>query len=87
MSAKKNSKSRDAKPAPASTPAMATAAPAPAAEPEAHVAWIDSTDPRKRLVGKITLVAVWIYAAALMLLALDQTFYWGIFGPKLPPLP
>ena len=90
MSAKKNSKSRDVKPAPASAPALATAAPAPAAsttEPEAHVAWIDSTDPRKRLVGKITLVAVWIYAAALMLLALDQTFHWGIFGPKIPPMP
>ena len=49
--------------------------------------WIDSTDPRKRMVGKIVLIAVWIYVAALWLLALDQTFHWGIFGPKVPPLP
>ena len=82
MSAKKNSKSTPSQPAP-STPLAATAAPAPAAD--AHVAWIDSTDPRKRMVGKIALVAVWIYVAALLLLALDQTFHWGIFGPKVPP--
>jgi hypothetical protein len=30
---------------------------------------------------------VWIYVAALWLLALDQTFNWGIFGPKMPPIP
>lgn len=59
--------------------ATATAAPEPA--------WIDSTDPKKRTIGKIVLVGVWIYVAALWLLALDQTFKWGIFGPKLPPLP
>ena len=50
-------------------------------------AWIDSTDPRKRMIGKIVLVGVWIYVAALWLLALDQTFHWGIFGPKVPPIP
>jgi hypothetical protein len=33
------------------------------------------------------LAAVWCYVAALWLLALDQTFGWGIFGPKVPPLP
>ena len=85
MSAKKNSKSTPSQPAPSTPPAAAAPAPAPAAE--AHVAWIDSTDPRKRLVGKIALVAVWCYVAALLLLALDQTFHWGIFGPKVPPLP
>jgi hypothetical protein len=37
--------------------------------------------------GKIILAGVWIYVAALWLLALDQTFHWGIFGPKVPPLP
>lgn len=31
--------------------------------------------------------AVWVYVAALWLLALDQWFHWGIFGPKLPPTP
>jgi len=33
------------------------------------------------------LAAVWCYVAALWLLALDQTFNWGIFGPDLPPAP
>ena len=37
--------------------------------------------------GKIVLIGVWIYVAALWLLALDQTFHWGIFGPKVPPVP
>jgi hypothetical protein len=30
---------------------------------------------------------VWLYVAALWLLAMDRTFDWGIFGPKVPPLP
>jgi hypothetical protein len=50
-------------------------------------AWIDSTNPRKRTMGKIVLIGIWIYVAALWLLALDQTFHWGIFGPKNVPLP
>ena len=53
----------------------------------AEVSWLDSTDPRKRMWGKIIFVGIWIYVAALWLLALDQTFHWGIFGPKVPPLP
>lgn len=53
----------------------------------APVAWIDSTDPRRRMMGQLVLAGVWIYVAALWLLALDQTFNWGIFGPKLPPMP
>ena len=86
MSAKKNSKSAPSQPAPSTPPATAAA---PTSEPaaEAHVAWIDSTDPRKRMVGKIALVAGWLYVAALLLLALDQTFHWGIFGPKVPLVP
>jgi hypothetical protein len=36
-------------------------------------------------LAKLILVAVWLYVAALWLLALDQTFNWGIFGPKVPP--
>jgi hypothetical protein len=39
------------------------------------------------MIGKIVLVGVWLYVAALWLLALDQTFHWGIFGPKVPPVP
>ena len=91
MSAKKNSQSGNGKPAPqpSQTPAAATASPAPANEAPAaeHVAWMDSPDPRKRMFGQIAYVAVWIYVAALCLLALDQTFHWGIFGPKVPPIP
>lgn len=55
--------------------------------PPGSTAWIDSTDPRRRLIGKLILIGVWIYVAALWLLALDQTFNWGIFGPKVPPIP
>ena len=55
--------------------------------PPASAAWIDSTDPRRRMIGKLVLIGVWIYVAALWLLALDQTFNWGIFGPKVPPIP
>ena len=76
-------------------PATAAAAPAPApvaaAQPvpdaTAPSSWLDSSDPRKRRWGQIILVGVWIYVGALWLLALDQTFHWGIFGPKVPPLP
>ena len=51
------------------------------------MAWLGSNDPRRRLIGRIVLVGVWLYVAALWLLALDQTFNWGIFGPTIPPLP
>ena len=47
----------------------------------------NETDPRKQMWGKIILIAVWLYVGALCLLALDQTFQWGIFGPKVPPVP
>jgi hypothetical protein len=42
---------------------------------------MESNDHRKRLIGQIALWALWIYVAALWLLALDQWFKWGIFGP------
>jgi hypothetical protein len=69
-----------------SVPAAA-AAPAGSAAPAPFVPWIDSTDPRRRRIGQVVLVGVWLYVAALWFLALDQTFNWGIFGPKIPPLP
>lgn len=69
------------------TPLGAGAGGAAAPVPGAHVSWMDSVDPKKRMWGKIIFVAVWIYVAALWLLALDQTFHWGIFGPKVPPVP
>ena len=90
MSAKHSKKSAKREAAPSASPApatpVATASPAAAAAAPAP-AWINSPDPRKRTIGKIVLVAVWIYVAALWLLALDQTFHWGIFGPKVPPIP
>ena len=88
MSAKKNSRSAPKETAPASPVFQpAAAAPAPAAGQTDHVAWMDSPEPRKRLIGKIAFVALWIYVAALCLLALDQTFHWGIFGPKVLSAP
>jgi hypothetical protein len=86
MSAKKKSRPA-ASPSPAPvTPAAAATLPPPAPEAGASGAWIDSADPRRRMIGKIVLVGVWLYVAALWLLALDQTFHWGIFGPKVPPV-
>ncbi|MBL9199405.1 MAG: hypothetical protein JNL39_02815 [Opitutaceae bacterium] len=72
---------------PAPTPAPATPAPVSAPAAAAEPSWLDSADPKKRMWGKIVLVALWIYVAALCLLALDQWFRWGIFGPKIPPVP
>lgn len=58
----------------------------PGAMPEPG-AWIDSSNPRRRMIGRIALIVIWVYVAALWLLALDQWFNWGIFGPKIPPVP
>ena len=88
-SAKKNPPSATsvpAKPAPSAANAQTTPIP-PGAAAVASTAWIDSSDPRKRMIGKLVLVGLWIYVAALWLLALDQTFNWGIFGPKMPVVP
>jgi hypothetical protein len=72
----------------ASEPAGVTVAGSGAAVASAEpTSWLDSSDPRKRLWGKIIFAGIWIYVGALWLLALDQTFNWGIFGPKVPPLP
>ncbi len=82
MSAKKS------KPAPASvssTPQSAATPAAPAAD--AFVPGSESPDPKKRQIAKLVLIGVWLYVAALGLLALDQWFHLGIFGPKPPPLP
>src|SRR5512140_574020 len=70
MSAKK-SKSAATQPAPtlsaATAPAPAAASPAaPTAAPDPS--WLDAPDPRKRLWGKLLLVGVWVYVAALWLL-------------------
>ncbi|MDP3070461.1 MAG: hypothetical protein Q8N18_09245 [Opitutaceae bacterium] len=85
MSAKP-AKRKAPSPAPAQTvPATVTTS---AALPEtAAPSWLDSADPRKRTWGQIALVVLWLYVAALWLLALDQSFGWGIFGPKVPSIP
>ena len=72
-------------PAPTAThphplPMASSAALAPAEAP----AWLDSNNPQKRLWGRLILIAVVVYIAALWLLALDQIFNWGIFGAKNP---
>ena len=93
MSAKHSKKSAS-KPAPVRPAATAVssdaAAAAAAASGGAAVAsaeptsWLDSSDPRQRMWGKLIFAGIWIYVGALWLLALDQTFNWGIFGPKMP---
>lgn len=90
MSAKKHSQQPKNAPAAAASkavplPAAVSGDVATAVAPEP--AWIDSPDPRRRTIAKIAFVALWIYVAALWLLALDQWFNWGIFGPKIPPVP
>lgn len=74
-------------PAPTASVPPAASGGAVAAAPAEAASWIESGDPRKRALGKIVLIAVWLYVAALWLLALDQTFNWGIFGAKMPPMP
>ncbi|MSU48035.1 MAG: hypothetical protein EXS37_02925 [Opitutus sp.] len=89
MSAKHSRKNANpATPTPANAPASTAAGePARMAAASTEPAWLDSTDPNKRRWGKIIFFGIWIYVGALWLLALDQTFHWGIFGPKVPPLP
>lgn len=59
--------------------------PFPAADPAGPASAPESPlPPRWR---QALLAAVWCYVAALWLLALDQTFSWGIFGPAAPPTP
>ncbi len=36
---------------------------------------------RRGWVANLILVAAWIYVAMIYLLACDQQFHWGIFGP------
>ena len=78
MSAQEAKKNK--KPAPGPAPAAGSA---PAATPaSAPPAWIDdASHPRRQMIAKVILVAVCMYVAMIWLLALDQTFHWGIFKP------
>jgi hypothetical protein len=70
-----------AKPAPTPSPAdvdAGGAATAEAAEPFYQ---------RHPKIANAIFAALCIYVAMIWLLALDQTFHWGIFGPKISPLP
>ncbi len=81
MSAKPAKKKSQPAPTPTPPGALPTGtAAAPAAEPA--TSWLDSADPRKRRYGQIALILVWLYVAALWLLALDQLFGWGLFGAR-----
>ncbi len=86
-SANRSAKSTERTAAPEVVSAGLVAALASDSSSDAAVAWFDSNDPRKRMLGRIVLAGVWLYVAALWLLALDQTFRWGIFGPAVPPVP
>ena len=85
--AKKNAARSAVAVPPATVPAAAAPTEPAATTPTEQTphAWMDSSDPRKRLLGRLLFVGVWLYVGALCLLALDQTFHWGIFGPKVPP--
>ena len=64
-----------------------TGSPRPAG-PESAAPAVNEEAPfseRHPRLALLILVALWLYVAALGLLALDQTFNWGIFGPKVPP--
>jgi hypothetical protein len=87
MSAKKKSSPKSG-PAVAAVPSTGGSVAAGATmDPVAEPSWLDSTDPRRRRFGRIALVVLWLYVAALWLLAIDQWCNLGIFGPKTPPLP
>jgi hypothetical protein len=77
-SAKNPPSSGSVAPAPTGTVAPSMAAAASASSTGA----VAATNPqRQRLIANITMVVVCLYIAALYLLALDQWFKWGIFGP------
>jgi hypothetical protein len=75
----------------ASSPQVKTPVPAPVTAAPAGGAAAVAAEPtfpeRHPTLSKLIMVGVWIYVAALMLLALDQTFGWGIFGPKVTVTP
>ncbi len=88
MSAKKKNRPASAaknvpasSPAAAQTPAVGTAPSLAAAAASGGSAEAAPNPERQRLIANVTMVVVCLYIAALYLLALDQWFKWGIFGP------
>jgi hypothetical protein len=81
MSAKKK------KSIPSSTVAAPAVPVASAAASPTTVPPADEFRQRHPRIASAIFAALCIYVAMLWLLALDQTFHWGIFGPKIPPTP
>jgi 3-oxoacyl-ACP reductase-like protein len=78
------------KKAAASTASKPAPAPAPVAAESGGAATAEPAEPfyqRHPKIANAIFAAVCIYVAMIWLLALDQTFHWGIFGPKVTPLP
>jgi hypothetical protein len=73
------------------TAAQKPSPPPPPAEPLAAGAAATVTEEpfykRHPKIANAIFAALCVYVAMLWLLALDQTFHWGIFGPKMPPMP
>ncbi|MSU67032.1 MAG: hypothetical protein EXS40_00430 [Opitutaceae bacterium] len=86
MSAKKPKATKTPAQPSISTAPLPTPSPASSEVAAPPPSWLDSPDPRQRLSEKTILIAVALYVAALCLLALDQTFHLGLFGPKTPPV-
>ncbi len=72
---------------PSATPAPAPSVAAPATVPMAGAVAEEPFYKRHPKIANALFAALCVYVAMLWLLALDQTFHWGIFGPKLPPTP
>ncbi len=56
----------------------------PAATGEANTASSEPFHRRHPKIANAVFAAVCVYVAMICLLALDQVFHWGIFGPKIP---
>lgn len=80
MSAK-NKKAAPPKTSPVPEPVVAPASPAVTAAE--RVPFYQ----RHPKIANAIFAALCLYVAMIWLLALDQTFHWGIFGPKIPPTP
>ena len=62
-------------------PASASAPGSPPAAAPAATTTVEADSPRRRLIANVTLTVFGLYVAMIYLLALDQQFHWGIFGP------
>lgn len=73
-----SAKNKNPVPAPSASPLPASGPAAGAEEPFYK---------RQPKIANAIFAALWVYVAMLWLLALDQWFHWGIFGPKIPVVP